>query len=95
MNGLAIKILTRLRTGHGLCGMRKFMFKLLPSPFCRTCGVIDNLEHQLIDCVKYSDIRTKYAFHYRVNSLKELLKNADISVLNDIVKFYKEAGLEF
>lgn len=81
-NGLTIKIISRLRTGHGLCGQRRAMFKLSPSPFCRLCGEVDNLEHQVLDCVKFSVIRDKYSFHMQTNSLADLLKKADLSVLN-------------
>jgi len=45
MNGMEIKIITRLRTDHGLCGKKKYLFKLERTDLCERCNKIDDLEH--------------------------------------------------
>lgn len=58
-NGIAIKIITRLRTSHGLCGLKKFMFKNEQSPMCETCQKLNDLEHIAYVCMYHQTSQDK------------------------------------
>lgn len=69
LNGLEIKIITRLRTGHGLCGCTRFLFGLEESTKCDVCKVVNDLEHIVLNCEKYRDIRSRYDLLVRHDGL--------------------------
>lgn len=94
-NGMEIKIITRLRTGHGLCGVKKFLFKINDSYFCLECGEIDDLSHIMLRCKKYVSERNELNFHLNCDSLVDLMKDSEDKTLKDIVKFYFNACLDF
>ena len=94
LNGLAIKILTRLRTNHGLCGLKKHLFRLQPTWLCDKCKVIDTLEHIIFHCDKYSNTRHTFDFFALYSDMKSLLQS-DVQTLREVVKFYKCANLNF
>lgn len=71
--GSAIKLLTRLRTQHGLCGAVKFLFKLQDTPVCDVCRVYEDLEHIILRCKKFRTQRSTFLHNVQVNSLAELL----------------------
>ena len=92
LNGTEVKILTRLRTNHGLCGIKKFLFKLEPTWFCDVCKVLDTLEHGVLFCRKYQNTRRNFKIFDQCETLGKLLKG-DMSVLRELVKFTKVANL--
>lgn len=94
LNGKAIKILTRLRTNHGLCGTKKFMFNLESSGICDKCDRINDLEHIVLKCEKFRIPRANFEFR-NVQSLCELLVKIDMDTYRNIVRFYNSAELDF
>lgn len=70
-----IRVLTRLRTNHGMCKYRKFIYKLEESNECDVCDEIENLDHLMIDCQKFNIERRKYDFISKYKHLYELLSD--------------------
>lgn len=95
LNALEIRTLTRLRTGHGLCGVKKHLFKLQDTYFCMVCQEIDDLSHIMLRCKKYATTREKFNFHRDCDRLIDLLKKSELNDLKEMVKFYTAAALEF
>lgn len=80
-----IRVLTRLRTDHGMCKYRRFIYKLEVSNECEICDEIENLDHIMIDCKKFQAERNKYDFIVKCKHLHELL--SDINNYKKIVIF--------
>lgn len=95
LNGTEIKVLTRLRTNHGLCGMKKYMFKLEENSLCEVCQTDNDLEHIMLKCQKHDAIRNNYQIIRNCRELAELLKEIETDKYKLIIEFYKAAGLEF
>ena len=95
INGNIVRMMTRLRTGHGLCGKKKYMFKLTNTEICLECNMVDDLEHVLLKCKKYENIREQYEIFYQVDNLIELLSKANLNIMVQIAHFYFSAGLDF
>lgn len=95
LNGTNIRIGTRLRTGHGFCGVRQHMFGLTTSNRCEQCNVTNDLEHIMLFCTKYHLERQQFNVFQEVNSLMELMATADWSTYLQIGQFYKLAKLSF
>lgn len=87
LNGLEIKILTRLRTNHGLCGLKRHLFRLQPTWICEDCKVNDTLEHIIFHCDKHNNVRRDFDFFTRHGDMKSLLKS-DVKTLREVVRFY-------
>lgn len=85
LNGTEIKLLTRLRTRHGMCGLRRFQFKLEPTYFCMNCHVPNDLNHIMFKCTKYAAHRSKYKFNI-VETLTEIFSCANLKTLKDLTK---------
>lgn len=92
-SGNAIKILTRLRTGHGLCGVKKSLFKISDSPICDVCGVWDNLQHIMLYCKKYKSVREKLFKNIKAKTIPELM--SEVNNYRTIYEFYKSTELSF
>lgn len=84
--------ISRLRTRHGLCGFRKFQFGLADSDLCEEWGVVDNLEHIMLKCEKYSIVRSKYS-EIEKDNLLSLMKLVNVKKYSRIVNFIKEAKI--
>ena len=56
---------------------------------CMSCHTFITVEHVLLHCIEYNDIRAKY---FDSNSLKELLS---IDKLSKVIAFLREAGLYY
>lgn len=95
LNGTEIKVLTRLRTNHGLCGLKKVMFHLEESILCDLCKVTNDLEHIVLFCEKHRDARNKFSFAGQYLNITELLKDVDTEKYRSIARFYREANLDF
>lgn len=92
LNGKQIKTLTRLRTNHGMCGNKKYLFKLEPTWLCDECKVTNDLQHMILHCNKYQPTRTKFNFH-ECHDMSELLSKIDAVRYREIANFCEEAGL--
>lgn len=49
----------RLRSGHIPCNKFAFMMRKTTSPNCEQCGVVEDLHHLLVECVRYESVRNK------------------------------------
>lgn len=94
-HGNAIKILTRLRTNHGLCGITRHLFKLEITPNCTVCNRTNDLEHILLRCKKYRNCRGNFEFSKNHQVLTDLMQHIDIDTYREIVQFYVDADLDF
>jgi ribonuclease HI len=77
-------------SGHGLFNQYKYRFKLddqLESPNCELCEVVDDPEHVLFNCRKYSDLRHNYLYSSGLRSKSDLIKLNDKEVASDFKKF--------
>lgn len=90
-----IRIYSRLLARHGMCGFRRHQFNIQDSELCDTCNVSDNLEHIMLKCIKYSDIRNKYL--PKNCNLTDLLKKSTSQPLlfKLVTLYYSEAKLTF
>ena len=79
-------VLTRLRIGHSRL-THSHLMKREPPPECVSCQCELTIEHILIDCVEFTNIRAKY---YDVPDLKTLF---DTISPEEIFDFLKEIGL--
>jgi len=94
LNGNEIKTLTRLRTFHGLCGVRRQMFRLSETDQCERCGVCNDLDHIIMKCEKYSAKRILYPAITNSDNLVNLLKEIDMDRYRAIIAFCREAEVE-
>lgn len=72
-----IRVLTRLRTNHGMCKYRKFIYRLEETNECDICDEIEDLDHLMMDCKKFEDERKKYDFIKKYKHLYELLSDME------------------
>ena len=79
-------MLTRLRIGHTFF-THAYLLQGEPPPFCVGCNQEMSIEHLLIHCTDFSDIRKKY---FRCRTLKMLFEIVDEM---KIVNFVREIGL--
>ena len=79
-------VLTRLRIGHSRLTHSYHMNKE-PMPECISCQCCLTIQHILIECVEFSEVRAKY---YDVPDLKTLF---DTISPDEIFDFLKEIGL--
>ena len=92
-----IRILSRLRTNHGICLKYLHLIGKAPSDLC-DCGEVGNLEHTLMICPNFSNQRmvlfdslaklSPLPFNY-----KSLLASADEEIYSHIYKFVVENGI--
>ncbi|XP_076046489.1 uncharacterized protein LOC143028383 [Oratosquilla oratoria] len=69
------KQVIRLRIGHSRL-THKFILDSGGAPECAHCGTLMSVEHILVHCPKFLDIKTKYNLHSK--SLKEILESIGI-----------------
>nr|XP_053624902.1 uncharacterized protein LOC128683363 [Plodia interpunctella] len=86
-----IKVAFRLRSGHYLCNKFKFMMKKSDTPNCERCGVLEDVQHILIDCIKYKCERDQLVRELMLNYNDVGLAQSILSKPNSIVarKFYE------
>lgn len=94
LNGLEVKILTRLRTNDGLCEKKKFMFGLESTPMCYECNSVNDLEHIILRCKKYCVSRSKFTFSEQFTDLR-IYSDVNNEKYRSIVQFYSDSELDF
>src|SRR5258706_34300 len=77
----------RLRIGHTHL-THAFILKQEKKPICSTCNNPLTVEHFLLKCNKYRELRNR---HFKASSLKELVDN--INNIHHILNFVKDAGI--
>lgn len=82
-----IKVLSRLRSGHGMCKKKKFQFGLETNDLCETCNVTEDLEHTIFKCKKFYNERTKFSIFSEFHNLNDILKVINIKNYRQLVKF--------
>lgn len=92
LSGAEIKLLTRLRTNHGMSGTVKHLFKLQDSPLCDLCQSQDDLEHIILECRKFQSHRD--IFKIRSSGLIELLKDRNLDRYKSIIAFCRAAEIK-
>uniref|UniRef100_A0A2A4JBT8 RNase H type-1 domain-containing protein n=1 Tax=Heliothis virescens TaxID=7102 RepID=A0A2A4JBT8_HELVI len=65
-----VVIAHRLRSGHIPCNKFAFMMKKTNSPNCVDCGVVEDLHHLLMECVRYEPERNDLFRILRLNRLE-------------------------
>src|SRR5258706_11706795 len=80
------QIIHRLRIGHTHL-TNAFILKQEEKPICSTCNNPLTVEHFLLTCNKYGQLRNQ---HFKASSLKELFDNTSV---RHILNFVKDAGL--
>ncbi|XP_058816671.1 uncharacterized protein LOC131679945 [Topomyia yanbarensis] len=82
------RVLSPLRVGHTKVSHAHTVSRV-PPPTCVTCGVRTTVEHILVNCPEYSDLRQH---HNLPNSIREILAN-DHAREEVLLSFLKNAGL--
>ncbi len=67
----------------------KYLLSGEDQPFCVSCDTYETVEHLLIHCVEFNDIRERF---YEVDNLQDLFYNVDENI---IIAFINEAGLRY
>lgn len=88
------KIITRLRTNHGLCGRKKKLFNMEKFSLCEDCNVENDLEHNLVRCRKYQEKRKDFAHLLQCINMIDLLREITVDKYRSITQFYREADLD-
>ena len=83
-------MLSRLRLGHTNITHAYLMQGQSDPPECDSCRCPITVKHLLLDCRKYSAVRSRY---YNNPSLKEILAEGDGFCLEKLVSYLKETGL--
>ncbi|XP_055862095.1 uncharacterized protein LOC129922043 [Biomphalaria glabrata] len=78
--------MSRLRIGHTYI-THSFVLKREEPPLCEYCDSRLTVEHILVDCPRYQDVRAK---HFRATNLKTLFNNVDPG---KVLGFIREVGL--
>jgi hypothetical protein len=81
-------IINRIKIGHTYM-THKYLLSGDDQPFCVSCDTYETVEHLLIHCVEFNDIRERF---YEVDHLQDLFCNVDENV---IIAFINEAGLQY
>lgn len=84
-----IRTLNRVLSGHDYSKYYLNIFRIADDPLCDICGTIENAEHIILECVKYTTKRISYKFDKYTN-LIEILKLKDYSIYKEIVSFLNE-----
>ena len=79
-------VLTRILIGHTQL-THKHLLKNKETPKCTTCSGIFSIEHILLTCRDFGQIRTKY---YQANNLEDLFNKIKPE---KIIQFFKEIRL--
>ena len=83
-------VLSRLWLGHTNLAHAYFMQGQSDPPECDTCRCPITVKHMLLDCGKYSTVRSSY---YNNPSLAEILAEGDGFCLDKLISYLKETGL--
>ena len=86
-------VLSRLRLGHTNITHAYLMQGQSDPPECDSCRCSITVKHLLLDCRKYSAIRSNFSKYYNNPSLTEFLAEGDGFCLEKLVSYLKEAGL--
>jgi len=82
-------VLNRLRIGHTRL-THSYLLSHDDQPECMTCQCPLTVEHILIECTDFNNVRAK---HFVANSMKELFESVDSSNIIDFTKeiqFYSQ-----
>lgn len=86
-------MINRILTGHDHFNFWLHKMKIIDNGNWNVCGEEDTTEHTLLKCTKYNDVRSKYGFQNEV-SLTTMLKNFNMTSIQQIVKFLEEIQKE-
>ena len=81
-------VFTRARIGHTYV-THGSLLRGEDYPICMSCNTFITVEHILLQCVDYTDIRSRF---FNSDSLRELLSRENMS---KVVGFLREAGLYY
>ncbi|RVE49912.1 hypothetical protein evm_005380 [Chilo suppressalis] len=70
--------LNRLRSGHYPCNKFGHLMKKIESPNCEVCCVVEDLQHLLMDCVRYQNERQEFIKKCKLNM-------SDIGVFHSVL----------
>ncbi|KAF6217316.1 hypothetical protein GE061_001670 [Apolygus lucorum] len=85
--------LIRLRTGHGLLNKTLFLYKFAPSQLCDVCGVLEDVEHILIECEQYNEERSAFPRLLESStSVSTMFKTLDRDLYRVILTFLEYIG---
>ncbi|XP_055614272.1 uncharacterized protein LOC129760641 [Uranotaenia lowii] len=93
LEGNEIRLINRLMTGHDYSKYWLGIMKMADDGECDICQAPETAEHAIIFCPKYNDLRSKYSFELKLNSLTDLLKLNDTKLFQEVTDFVKKAKL--
>ncbi|KPJ14398.1 hypothetical protein RR48_13469 [Papilio machaon] len=75
MSTLYIKLAMRLRSGHILGNKFGYLMKKVESPNCRDCGVVEDIQHVVLECARNERLRLNYfkVFEYNAGQINTIL----------------------
>uniref|UniRef100_A0A1B0GK10 ribonuclease H n=1 Tax=Lutzomyia longipalpis TaxID=7200 RepID=A0A1B0GK10_LUTLO len=89
-----IKIFNRIRAGHGYTKKFLKMMKVITDENCDKCGKQEDIEHILIECDKYKNIKSKYKILNNKYNLVEIAQKIDLKSVNEINGYLSEIKSE-
>lgn len=93
LNSKDSRIIIRMRTGHTFDKKFKTLIKIDNDDKCSTCNTTEDFIHLINHCIKYNNIRNKYSALKK--PVDQILKQMNETEIMQVLKFYKEAKLEF
>lgn len=89
LNNIEVRTINRLLSGHDYSNYWLNKMKIRPDCICDICDVLDNSEHVIFFCVKYTITRQKYKLDQYCN-IYQIYEKKDLLLLQNVVSFLRE-----
>lgn len=87
LNGIEIRYLNRLITGHDYSPFYLKLWKISETNICETCSEINNANHIILKCKKFERQRAELNFLSKYEKVQEIITKECEENLKKIVKF--------
>ncbi|XP_055598555.1 uncharacterized protein LOC129748100 [Uranotaenia lowii] len=88
------RTINRLMAGHDYSKYWLHKMKLVDDPFCEICDQLETAEHIILHCNRYNDIRSKFSFVHKFQSIVDLLKTKNTLHFEEIIEFLKQSKMK-
>lgn len=86
LNRKEVRTLNRILSGHDFSRKWLYKMKLVDNPYCDICPEEESVEHLIMNCVKYNNVRQSFKFDIYTN-LKDILRSNNIELYKELVQF--------
>lgn len=89
-----IKLINRLFAGHSYCKNYLYKMGIHTTNICDTCNVVEDENHLIFNCGKYSQFRNHHYIFKKFTNLTALLKTKNFNYLDDLTNFMNRSKIE-